>query len=395
MQRKYFLSALFLLLLLCVQTQAKEVTVVFKGATDRFEKVDDKVSSITKDGVTITASNGDWCGTGTEYRWYNSNKTIISSSYCIKKIVFSREGVTKNPDVDCRQIKLNEKEDITYSKDYKTATWTWDGKTNISKVTFNNSGSSLWLSSITVTLEISDMVIDGSNSSADNGSIIASNDKGTNLEVVLKRKFVADGGWYTLCLPFYRTEKQIKEAFGDEVEICEFTSAKKLENGYVQIVFSPTTRQYPIVNGVPYLIRPSKDTEDEVVFHNVNMHNVAPEVVEHDGVKFIGIYDPYEIPYNDKHYRFLVGNEGLTLKFSNVEGSKVKGTRAYFVFPDDQSDVAERVAIAGYDAVKVEVVIADKDGSDAPYYTLSGLKIDGKPAKRGIYIHNGQKVCLP
>lgn len=149
------------------------------------------------------------------------------------------------------------------------------------------------------------------------------------------------------------------------------------------------------VNGVPYLIKPSKDTGDEVIFHNVNMHNVTPETVEHDGVKFIGIYDPYEIPYNDKRYRFLVGNEGLTLKYSNVKGSKVKGTRAYFVFPDDQSDVAERVAIAGYDAVKVEVVIADKADGDAPYYTLSGLKIDGKPAKRGVYIHNGQKVCLP
>lgn len=386
---------MFLLLLLCVQTQAKEVTVVFNGTTDRFERVDDKVSSITKDGVTITASNGDWSGTGTEYRWYQNATVTFSSIYSIRKIVFSSQGVSGSGKVDCSKIVLLPNQVGETKNETKKQSLTWSYVYGTENIKFKNSDGSLWLSSITVTLEVPDVFIDGTSSTATNKETISSKDGNTNLELILKRKFVADGGWYTLCLPFYRSWKQVKATFGEDVEVCEFTSAKKLENGYVQIIFSPTTSENPIANGKPYLIRPSKDTEDEVIFHNVNMHDVTPDTVEHDGVKFIGIYDPYEIPYNDKHYRFLVGNEGLTLKYSNVKGSKVKGTRAYFVFPDDQSDVAERVAIAGYDAVKVEVVIADKDGSDAPYYTLSGLKIDGKPAKRGVYIHNGQKVCLP
>ena len=387
-----------LLLLLSFQVQAKEVDVEFTVSQDPFTQVETELFRLSKDGVTIDAFGKEWGNSTTDYRWWQNKKMTISSPYFIRKVVFSKEGAKKDNGNDCSGIKEVDSKNgkLTYNPTNKPNTATWKSSTNVNQITFENTNNAVWLGTITVTIEGPDVIIDGTSSNVDNGSLIASNNDKKNLEVSLKRKFVADGGWYTLCLPFYRTGKQMKEAFGDDVEVCEFTSAKRMEN-HVQIVFSPIPMGETdlAVNGVPYLIKPSKGTGDEIVFHYVNMHDITPETVEHDGVKFIGIYDPYEIPYNDKHYRFLVGNEGLTLKYSNVEGSKVKGTRAYFVFPDDQSDVAERVAIAGYDAVKVEVVIAGKDGSGAPYYTLSGLKIDGKPAKRGVYIHNGQKVCLP
>lgn len=123
---KFYFWVVMFSLLSCLPVRAKEVTVVFDGAKDRFTNVDDNASRITKEGVNIVSQSGDWSGEGTEYRWYNSCTTTFSSVYPIKKIVFS--AATKGGTKDCTQIvfagdKIGK---FSNSTDKKTLTWSYD-----------------------------------------------------------------------------------------------------------------------------------------------------------------------------------------------------------------------------------------------------------------------------
>lgn len=322
----------------------------------------------------------------------------FSSPCKITKIVFSREGLKsgENSGSNCKQIKLADEYkntgSLSYSNSNKLATWKHDE--GINRIDFRNSKDALWLTSISVTITLPDLIIDGSSASAINSSLINAEDGKTKLSVMLKRKFVADGGWYTLCLPFYRSWNQMREAFGDEVEVCEFTSAEEREDGTLSLTFSPVTGEYPIVNGTPYLIRPSKSTDAEIMFSNVNMHDVAPKTIEHAGVRFIGVYDPFEMPCNDTQYRFLVGSDGLSLDYSNVEGGKIKGTRAYFVLPSAETTVANRVALADPEVTKGAAIPTTARQNDNACHTITGIKLNKTPSQKGIYILNGRKIII-
>lgn len=402
MKTKARLAILTVLSLLFISAQAKDTTIVFNAANDYFSNIDTETSAsqITKSHVTITAYSGNWNQDHdlTNYRWYYDKVLSFSSPCKITKIVFSREGLKsgENSGANCKQIKLEDDYknigSLTYSSSNKLATWKLDD--GINRVDFRNSKDALWLTSISVTITLPDLIIDGSSASAVNSSMINAEDGKTKLSVMLKRKFVADGGWYTLCLPFYRSWKQMRETFGDEVEVCEFTSAEEREDGTLSITFSPVTGEYPIVNGTPYLIRPSKSTDAEIMFSNVNMHDVAPKTIEHAGVRLIGVYDPFEMPCNDTQYRFLVGSDGLTLDYNNVEGGKIKGTRAYFVLPSAETTVANRVALADPGPTKTAAIPATARQNDDACHTITGIRLTKMPSQKGIYILNGRKISI-
>ena len=395
MRLKKVTSAILLSLFSCLLLQAKEVQVEFIATKDHFVQDGAASWSVAKGQVKIEGKGECFAKGKTEYRWYQDSILTFSSPYAIKKIVFSKDGVTSN-NVKCSKIEVfNPKKTgkITVSTDEKVATWKY--AQGINKITFKNFNSSLWLGKIIVTVEAVDphLVLDGSSVDAVNSGKIAELDGQKQLVVSWKRQFKADGGWYTLCLPFYRSWEQMRWTFGNDVEICQFESAQRQNDGKVQIVFSPVTDTYPIHNGVPYLIKPSKDTGEEIVFDGVTMHKDAPTPVEKDQIQFVGTFDPFEMTSGDRRYAFLAGSEGLDLAYPNTQ-SKIKGTRAYFVFPDGAAGVSEVVKVAEGDVSRVNWVIQRERMADEAYYTLSGLRLQGTPAQPGIYLHKGHKVVI-
>lgn len=66
----------------------------------------------------------------------------------------------------------------------------------------------------------------------------------------------------------------------------------------------------------------------------------------------------------------------------------------YEYFSDSEPEM--RIARSFFTAIEtgIEDVVTDgTTGTDAPYYTLEGVKVD-KPAGKGLYIHNGKKVII-
>lgn len=168
---------------------------------------------------------------------------------------------------------------------------------------------------------------------------------------------------------------------------------KKADNT-VQLVFTPFSGQYPIENGKPYLIKPSKDTDDEIIFDRVNIHNVSPNVVEYGGVRFVGTYDPMAFPLeNGNSYAFLKGKDGLDLAVDDGTGGKIKATRAYFVLPNGTYAVGS-IVLSETDGVESTQQSERSTSVDDFYYTLTGFLIQGKPTTPGVYIHAGHKTVV-
>ena len=82
-------------------------------------------------------------------------------------------------------------------------------------------------------------------------------------------------------------------------------------------------------------------------------------------------------------------------KFKYSTGtSKVRPYRAYFRFRDFTDAMHSRSIIIVEDgATGIRLIDgAQADGGD--WYDLSGRKLSGKPASKGVYIQNGKKVVI-
>ena len=53
----------------------------------------------------------------------------------------------------------------------------------------------------------------------------------------------------------------------------------------------------------------------------------------------------------------------------------------------------EEVETTGIEGPQVGQRVISTD-SQQGYYTLSGIKLSGKPTQKGIYVHNGKKVSI-
>ena len=208
-----------------------------------------------------------------------------------------------------------------------------------------------------------------------------------NVTVNLKRNFKADGGWYSLCLPFDVSADNMKKIFGESVSVQEFASASG-DEGVLMVNFTST--ENGIKAGKPYLIKPSKDAENPV-FKRIVITKDEPEIVEQAGYKFIGIFAPFELKAGDKTCRFLNGTDGTKLDYPSVT-ENLKGTRAYFKFPSSSAQSAASAVTD--DVASVTFVVNGNKSNKTKIYKLDGTELNENQLVKGIYIVGDKKVLI-
>lgn len=151
--------------------------------------------------------------------------------------------------------------------------------------------------------------------------------------VTIDRTFRADGGCYTLCLPFGLTESDIRTAFPGML-FKQLQNVEEVDDDNVVYHFLSVKST---VAGEPYLVQFLNGVKKDVVKPVVkNKFILAAEPttltanLSSGSFKFVGTYDPVLLPA-DGHYRF-VGADGKQLVTPNAEGN-LKGLRAYFFMP--------------------------------------------------------------
>ena len=215
------------------------------------------------------------------------------------------------------------------------------------------------------------------------------------VDVLLQRTIKANE-WSTICLPFTATGEQVKNAWGDDVQLATFTAWESEEDNDGAIVginvkFTSASANDGIEANTPMLIRVS-ETTTTATFDGVTIEPEDEPVVQ-VGKKasergwFRGTYSVMKVPEENL---FLSGNNF----WYSTGNTTIKGYRGYFEFRD--------VLDAYYDGseVKVNVLIDDMetgietiDHSSLTihrYYNLAGQRV-GKNYK-GIVIEKGKKI---
>ena len=214
-----------------------------------------------------------------------------------------------------------------------------------------------------------------------------------NVDVRVQRTIKANQ-WSTIVLPFAMTNAQMKEAFGNDVELADFTGYEAEEDGEGNIVgitvnFANATA---IEANHPYIIKVSEaiteftvdgvdvEPEDEPVVATVKR-------TRKQWSEMIGTYvAETEIPSKTL---FLNSNKF----YYSTGATKMKAFRAYFDFFDVLTDVDNSYEVKMFvDGAETKVEGLGVKDAAGNVYDLSGRKVS--KAQRGVYIVNGKKVLV-
>lgn len=209
----------------------------------------------------------------------------------------------------------------------------------------------------------------------------------TAVHFKLKRSFVADDTWYTICLPFNVAQKQLVEVFGGEkVELRTFDH---MEDGTV-MYFKPVD---DLAAGVPYLIKPNKNL-DNLLFENVKIDMAAhPDLqVGADGYFMQGTYQATEL--NPDGTNLFLGDNNTFFRPSEND-YRMKGTRVYFIIP--RKAVGK---VLSYDTETIVDGIVDVEvnsqSNSQKVYNINGVYVGDnlRNLTPGVYIVDGKKVVV-
>ena len=222
--------------------------------------------------------------------------------------------------------------------------------------------------------------------------------------IKIDRPFVADGGWYTICLPFSLTEDDIKKQFKGAVFQC-FNGVEQ-QDKTINLKFKKVTTTEA---GKPYLIKPIKDiTAADLTFINKQIEQTTPVdvsyMLESDANKtftFKGVFSPFTADSEelaDKNIKFLSGVKGLDLVSPNGTGT-MKCYRAYFVFPGKKSIVETEAKITNHDeATAVQHVKRQEAETEHVVFSISGQKMgkvkNASQLPKGVYIINKKRIMV-
>lgn len=208
----------------------------------------------------------------------------------------------------------------------------------------------------------------------------------TAVHFKLKRSFVADDTWYTICLPFNVAKEQLVEVFGGKkVELRTFDHME----GMVMYFKSVENLEA----GVPYLIKPNKNL-DNLLFENVKIDMAAhPDLqVGADGYFMKGTYQATEL--NPDGTNLFLGDNNTFFRPSEND-HRMKGTRVYFIIP--RKAVGK---VLSYDTETIVDGIVDVEvnsqSNSQKVYNINGVYVGDnlRNLTPGVYIVDGKKVVV-
>jgi len=230
--------------------------------------------------------------------------------------------------------------------------------------------------------------------------------KVSNIAVTLRgRTLYKDGSWNTICLPF---NVEIEGSVLDGAVARKLTATSitgdETTGQTLHLTFGDAVTE--LKAGVPYIIKWAEgDNITDPVFTGKAISNTEPTTVtSQDGmVSFIGTYGTVSLAANDKSNIYFGSANKLLWPDQNVT---VGAFRAYFKI--NETAAVNAKGITGFvidlgendeEATGINEAAADSSlftphSSLSEWHTVDGIRLNGKPSKKGMYIHNGKKVVV-
>ena len=231
--------------------------------------------------------------------------------------------------------------------------------------------------------------------------------EGVNVKVL---RTINANEWSTICLPFAMTKAQVADAFGDNVELANFTGIVTHLDTDLETVIGITVNFESVVDALevdhpyieanhPYIIK-VQNAVSEILADNVN---IAAEEASVDCDEFVvGKGKTATYFYNSFIGNYVAGTEvpenTLFLnggKFYYSKGNNtIKAFRGYFDFYDVLTEVEGPVkAFISIDGVADGVVeLKNNVKTNGAIFNLAGQRVS--KAQKGIFIQNGKKTVI-
>ena len=203
--------------------------------------------------------------------------------------------------------------------------------------------------------------------------------------------------WNTMVLPFDVTVAELSEQLG--YAIVNRVDADKTSEG--NVVFKLEMQSIPA--NEPFCVKTAGAIADNTKLKFRNKLIVAgdPSVAAGQGYKFVGAYEELTIDKTKSLFYFLRGDNA---KWAHIGASsentwKVVPFDAYV----DQSGSASARELTftfqeldgSYTAIRsIEANTNDIESAKTGLYTIGGMKLQGAPTQKGVYIKDGKKIVI-
>lgn len=214
------------------------------------------------------------------------------------------------------------------------------------------------------------------------------------VEILVKRTIRANQ-WNTICLPFAMTEAQVKEAFGEDVQLAEFLEYEANDD-LTEIAVIFLLSEDGLMANYPYIIKTGKDISEFMVSSTLEP-NEEDAYAEFTNGRTGSRKEVYGTFYGtlragqgllDNHLFLNQGNF-----WYSTGNNTIKAFRGYFDFVDilssKESASNVRMIIGGSETAIESLAGVDENNT---LYDLQGRKV--KTPNGGIYINKGKKIIV-
>lgn len=322
-------------------------------------------ATMTEGDVTLT--NTIQSGNGTRFyddglRMYAGNTHTLSvpAGYRITSVAFG-----------------GSKASYSYTIGDADANTSWTGSAKSLDIVYNGTNKKVETLTVTykkVTLPALTLT------ETDNDLVILENED-AYANVTVSRTLIADGAWYTLCLPF-----DVDDVTATPLKDAELRQYKSVTGTTMNFEATTSLKAYHA-----YLVKPTADITNPV-FEDVKVVIEGDNVVDgSDGYKFVGVVSEATLT-TDGTNLFLGDNNKFYVP--TEDDCKIKALRGYFVVPEGAASKAsiniegETTAISGLHTTATQ--------SNGKVYNLNGqyLGTDVNTLQKGIYLVNGKKLIV-
>ncbi len=209
-----------------------------------------------------------------------------------------------------------------------------------------------------------------------------------------------DGHFNTICLPFNLIFMNI--VIADGAELYQFANVKN-EGNADRLVFARTNT---IQAGAPYLLRWTGQTSytdrSHIWFTGVTVTAEQPADIKHGDYAFCGTFDDISKRKASEEGIYVMGGDdnwhpvksstsddrllGAFRGFLRLSGGN--GAPVLIDLEDEEGNTTAIIPVTAQTTADSNHALSDK------WFTLSGQKVDGIPAAKGIYIHQGKTVVV-
>ena len=352
------------------------------------EMRDDELLTLSEGGMEMTPESDKIyyaryrCQYDAEWTWNGDEKGVKTATVTVKW----RNGDETLTDLsaDVYNYTVEPTEEAREGKYHYSATAVWQKKDGVQY-------------QFTDQIEIPYVYSVQLKDNASNVDVLANNEGNLVRSLTLQgRTFYHDGYWNTLCLPFDVT---IAGSVLDGADVRALDNAN-LKDGVLTLNFTAEGYVTKLTAGTPYIIKWDGDGTNNLVnpvFTDVTVSTDTNNFESTDGsVQFKGTYNNL-IWTTQTPSILLMGANNALFWPDGVEDSTLGACRAYFQLADGQQ---ARQFVLNFDGEGTQngiglteiTEITERAGA---WYTLDGVRLDGKPTKKGLYIHGGKKVVVP